>query len=107
MRRVLRVAVAVMVVVCVVFFFSISGGASGGGSGATGTRQESWMTIGEPWPWYESRLEQEIRPDGGQSGSSKSGVILKSPAWVLPVVALAGLVVFRRLRPPSPAVAPA
>ena len=106
MRRVLRVAAAVMVVVCVVLFFSTSGGASGGAS-ATGIRQVSWMAIGQPWPWYESRQEQELRLDGGRSFSGESGVILKSPARVLPVAVLAGLVALRRLRPATPAAAPA
>jgi hypothetical protein len=104
MRRIVRVAVLVMVIGCVVALLSASSGSSGG-SFATGTRQASWFSIGQPWPWYESRMEQEVRPDGGRAFSGESGVIRNSPAWFVLAGAVLGLVVFRRLRPGTPAAA--
>ena len=102
MRRTLRVAALVGVVVCLMLFFSFgSGGSSGGG------RQSSWISIGQPWPWYENRMEQELRPDGGQSASGEAGVIPDSPAWFLLAGAVVGLVAFRLLRPGNPEVVPA
>jgi hypothetical protein len=101
-RRVLRVAALVAVVVCLMLFFSI-----GSGGSAVNGRQSSWISIGQPWPWYENRMEQELRPDGGRSASGEAGVILKSPAWFLLVAAIVGLVAFRLTRPGSPEAAPA
>ena len=102
MRRVSRVAAVVAVVVCLVLFFSVAGGGS-----ATGTRQESWMSIGQPWPWYEMRMTQEVKPNGALANSDHAGVIPNSPAWLLVVGVAVGVVAFRRLRPVSPEVAPA
>ena len=98
MRRVLRWAVLVVVVACLAAFFSIGSGASGSGTGSVG-RQVSWFTVGQPWPWYENRMEQEIRSDGGHAFSGQAGVIRNSPAWFVLGSAIVGLVAFRRLRP--------
>ena len=103
MRRVLRVAAVVAVVGCSVLFFSVAGGGS-----ATGTRQESWMTVGHPWPWYEMRMAQEVKPNGAFASSDHAGVIRNSPAWLLVVGTVVGVIAFRRLRPVvSSEVAPA
>jgi hypothetical protein len=96
MRRALRAAAAAAVAVigCLVLFFS-----AGSGSTAIGTRQESWLSVGQPWPWYESRIEQEVKPNGGFASAGNAGVIMQSPAWLLLVGAGAGVIAFRRLRP--------
>jgi hypothetical protein len=106
MRRLLRWAVLAVVVVCLVAFFSVETGASSSGTGAVG-RQVSWFSIGQPWPWYENRMEQELRPDGGHAFSGQAGVIRNSPAWLVLGSAVVGLAAFRLLRPlaPRPALA--
>jgi hypothetical protein len=101
MRRFVRAALLAVVIVCLLLFFSFESGGK-----ATGSRQESWITIGQPWPWYENRMVQEIRPDGGHASSGEAGVIPKSPAWLLLGVGIAGMVVFRWLRLRTPEVGP-
>lgn len=105
MRRPLRWAVLAVSLVCLVAFFSAGGGSSGSTT-AERSRQVSWTSVGQPWPWYENRMEQEIRPDGGRSFFGEAGVIRNSPAWLVLGSAVAGLVAFRLLRPavPGPAL---
>ena len=100
MRRFLRTVLLVVAIGCLVAFFTF-----GAESSATGTRQTSRMFVGQPWPWFESRIEQEVKPGGAQSGSGESGVIVRSPAWFLLAGAVIGLLTFRRLGPPRPKVA--
>jgi hypothetical protein len=102
MRRVLRAACVVVVVVCLGLFFSFESGSS-----MQNGRQESWLTVGQPWPWYENRMRQELRPDGGHSASGEAGVITTSPAWAVLVVAIVALVAVRQLRSTEPATTPA
>jgi len=101
MRRVLRWAVLAVAMGGLAAFFSVGSGASGSGSGSA-SRQVSWFSIGQPWPWYENRMEQEIRPDGGHAFFGRAGVIRNSPAWLVLGSAVAGLVAFRLLRPAAP-----
>jgi hypothetical protein len=102
MRRIMRAAALVAMIGCLLAFFSFEAGSS-----ATGAWQRSWISIGQPWHWYENRIEQEIRPDGSQTGTGEAGVILRSPAWLLLIGAVVGFVAFHRFRPRTPAAAPA
>lgn len=87
MRQFVRGVVLVAVIGCLVAFFSVGSG----GSAANG-RQSSWISIGAPWPWYENRMEQEQRLDGGHSAFNEAGVIPNSPVWFLLVGAVVGVV---------------
>lgn len=100
MRRILRVVAAVVVLGCLVSFFSVETGTH-----SSRSRQISWLSVGQPWPWYENRSEHGTRPDGSHGGSGEAGVILKSPAWLLLAGAIVGFVAFRRLQPATPAAA--
>jgi hypothetical protein len=105
MRRVVRTAALVAAIACLFAFFSVGSVTQSSTTGGGGARQSTGISIGQPWAWYESRLEQELRPDGSAAGSGRSGVIPDSPAWLLLAGAIGGIVVFRRLRPRPPAVA--
>jgi hypothetical protein len=94
----IRVGLIVAGCVCLVLFGSFNAGSRLVGA-AGETRSESWITIGFPWPWYESRTVTVQRADGG-SAEGEAGPRL-TPAWVFPPLAVGLFLLARWLRKPE------